>query len=455
MSQSEAKNFLLLGTFNSERFWRDDRLTRLPALNDSEADNIVMAMDELLFVMCQDSDILITHFKLNNAFKDYISELGFSFINNGINIISPFSINNKENKDKSACQLLLETNDKDYYQTLLVSGIKISPYSVLPCTIKMCKAYGILYDLPEINIVKKVNSKIYSKALANEINANIIGRIAYNHQELQEIGREYLRSSPIVIKDEYGVSGKGNVLAFSDKNLQKIVKHIAAQEHKGGYTQIIVEPFLDKELDFSCQLYIDAQGNSKILSIQKIFNNGFAYQGSCKAEDIFIDFLTKCGYVSQMEKVAKKLYEDGYFGYVCVDSMLLKNGQLVPIVEVNARKSMGLINHHIDEFLSTFSLQSNLVYLSLGYSCEIEFHEILTTMQRQSVLFHPDCKRGIIPLSANTLFINRELSDDKHIQKVYKGRFYVSVVGKDLKERGFLLETLRNILVALGFRVYN
>lgn len=454
MSPIEEKSSLVLGTFNSERFWRDVELTRLPALNDSEADNIVTAMDELLFVMCRNSDVLITRFNLNNAFRDYISKIGFSFIHNEKSIISKSSVN-KENSKKSVFQLLVETNDKDYYQRLFLNGIKISPYSVVPCTVNMCREYGITYSLPEINIVKKVNSKIYSKAILNNIDAIKIGKIAYNYNELEEIGREYLKNGSIVIKDEYGVSGKGNILVSSEKSLQRVVKYIAAQEQRGGYTRLVVEPFLDKELDFSCQLYIDRQGNSKILSIQKTINNGFAYQGSCKAEDMFIDFIANCGYIAQMEKVASKLYEDGYFGYVCVDSMLLKNGEVIPVVEVNARKSMGLINHYIDEFLSAFSLQGNLVYLSLGYSGEIGFHEIITTMRQQGVLFHSHCKRGILPLSANTLFINREISDNRDNYKVYKGRFYVSVIGKDSTERGLLLETLRNILKFLGFRIYN
>lgn len=453
MSQSEEKSSLVLGTFNSERFWRDAELTRLPALNDREADNVVMAMDELLFTVCRNSDVLITLFKLNNAFIDYISELGFSFIHNENNIIS-YSTINEENIDKSVCQLLLE-NDNDYCQRLFLHDLKLCPYSVVPCTIDLCKKYSITYDFPEIDIVKKVNSKIYSKAIVDSVNARQIGKIVFNYNELEEIGREYIKSGPIVIKDEYGVSGKGNVLVSSEKILQRIVKYIAAQEQRGGYTRFVVEPLLDKELDFSCQLYIDCQGNSKVLSVQKMINNGFAYQGSCKAEDMFMDVIANCGYLLQMEKVASTLYKDGYFGYVCVDSMLLKNGEVVPIVEINARKSMGLINHYVDEFLSAFSLQGNLVCLSLGYSGEIEFHEIITTMRRQGVLFYSHCRGGILPLSANTLFINREISDNRDIHRVYKGRFYVSIVGKDFAERGFLLEILRNILESLGFRIYN
>lgn len=454
MSQSKKNSSLVFGTFNSERFWRDINLTRLPALNDAGADNIVAAMDELLFITCQTSDVLITKFKLNSAFKDYLSEVGFSFIHNEKDLVNNSSIN-EQDSHKSVCQLLLETNDKDYYQNLLTNKIKVSPYSVISCTEDMCKKYGIIDSLPEINTVKKVNSKIYSKNIVYSIGARAIGKVAYSHKQLKEIGEEYLKSSPIVIKDEYGVSGKGNVLVSSVRMLQRIATYIAAQEQQSGYTRLIVEPLLDKELDFSCQLYIDRQGNSKILSVQQMFNNGFAYQGSCKAEDILIDVIANSGYLLQIEKVASQLYKDGYFGYVCVDSMLLKDGELIPVLEINARKSMGLINHYVDEFLSNFSLQGNLVYLSLGYSNNIEFQDIITIIRSQGILFDLHCMQGILPLSANTLFINREINKSRDIFPVHKGRFYVSVIGKSSAEREFMLTRLKNILVSLGFRIYN
>ncbi|MFD2876798.1 hypothetical protein ACFTAO_13755 [Paenibacillus rhizoplanae] len=59
-----------------------------------------------------------------------------------------------------------------------------------------------------------------------------------------------------------------------------------------------------------------------------------------------------------MEEACKDLFETGYHGEVCIDSMLLASGELVPIVEINARKSMGLINHHINQYVRQYSLFS-------------------------------------------------------------------------------------------------
>ncbi|MFD1906532.1 hypothetical protein ACFSQ7_25010 [Paenibacillus rhizoplanae] len=52
--------------------------------------------------------------------------------------------------------------------------------------------------------------------------------------------------------------------------------------------------------------------------------------------------LERAGYFDVMIQVANDLFKDGYFGPVCIDSMVLKDGTLVPIVEINARKIYGI-----------------------------------------------------------------------------------------------------------------
>lgn len=76
---------LIVGDFEGERFWQDDRIVRLPNISSTESKNIVLAMDELQAIFsCNDSNInsyLFTRFKMNATHRDYLHDIGFKFNN--------------------------------------------------------------------------------------------------------------------------------------------------------------------------------------------------------------------------------------------------------------------------------------------------------------------------------------------------------------------------------------
>lgn len=73
------KSELIIGMFDAERFWRDPNLAKLPSVHDPEMENVVMAMDELLFPFCEGQDRLITRYRMNVCHKAYLHEIGFKF----------------------------------------------------------------------------------------------------------------------------------------------------------------------------------------------------------------------------------------------------------------------------------------------------------------------------------------------------------------------------------------
>jgi hypothetical protein len=116
---------------------------------------------------------------------------------------------------------------------------------------------------------------------------------------------------------------------------------------------------------------------------------------------------------------------------------------------------MGLINHFIDEFLSRFSLKGFFIFFSMGYKGAIQMDELLDKFEAENLLFSPDKKAGVIPLSSNTLFINRDLDMSIRKDKLYKGRLYLSVVSNHQEEQRVLMAKIRNSLKTLGFNIYN
>lgn len=449
MSVLEAK--IEIGSFDAENYWRDNHLSKLPELVDKERENIILAMDELLFPMCEENDVLITRYSMDSTLKDYLASIGFNFKNNNKNITEMLYSDSTEKK--SIFKMMTEIKDRDYFKSLIGEINNVSPFAILDNTKSFCDSYNIDYNLPEYEIVKKVNSKKYSYEVNNEIEVKNKGVIINSSSDLEKEGEKFLLNGPFLVKDLYGVSGKGNLLITSKSILCRIASYLRTQENKGLITEFVVEPLLNKAIDFSCQVNIDKVGNIEIISVQKLINTNFAYQGSTTAEEEFVDKLYNKHYFDVIKKASLCLYKRGYFGNVCFDSMILDDGEIVPIVEINARKSMGLINHYIDKTLLNYKTQGMLHFFSLGFSENITFDYILSQMKKANLLFNPQNGKGIIPLSANTLFINKESSSEA--KKVCKGRLYISAVGKDFEEKQQLVKKMREILTSLGLKIYN
>lgn len=447
-------NVLVLGTFNSESFWRDKNLSTLPAIKDIERSYIPYAMDEMLFPLCNKDDTLITCFKMEETFKSYLHSIGFTFKCSEKSLTDSSKISENIGS-KSTCEMLIGLRNDDYFKGLVSYNEELLPYAIFESARELCRTYGLRNNLPEADIVKKVNSKLYSNELIDKIEAINPGVIAKSGSELEEKGEVLLENGEILIKDGFGVSGNGNLLISSPKLLKRISAYIKEQERKGKETAFVVERFLDKEIDFSCQLHICQDGSFNILSIQKMRNSKFDYGGSYSVDQEFIDKLAETDYFSFMQKTAKLLYNDGYWGYVCIDSMLLKDGIIIPIVEINARMSMGLINHFVDSHLSKMSQKGSLALLSLGFYAQHGFDELILKLQKNNLLFTLSSQKGVIPLSSNALFINEQLSSGKNPDTLYKGRLYASVVAEGEEERQNLLNDLRNFLIAEGFKIYN
>jgi hypothetical protein len=213
---------------------------------------------------------------------------------------------------------------------------------------------------------------------------------------------------------------------------------------------------LPKQTDFSCQLVINATGEIKVLSIQKMQNSGFAFSSIQSAESSFQAFLETSGYFERVNAIASELYQVGYRGPVCIDSMLLQDEKIVPVVEINARKSMGLINYYLDRFLAQFSTQGKLMFYSLGLSDYVSFSEILQRMEQDEILFLKDRPRGMLPLASKTFTVNGGLHQtNTHQRRVYKGRFYGCVVSNNDEETAITLKKMDCIFAELSIQKLN
>ncbi|SHI58668.1 hypothetical protein SAMN02745163_00432 [Clostridium cavendishii DSM 21758] len=442
---------ILIGEFNSEKYWKDEGYAKLPEIPDKNSYNIIRSMDELLFPLAKSKDLLITRYKFNSFLKDYLESIGFDFLCTNKNVETVEDIN-----DNSIFEVLYK--NKNLFNDIFPYDVKdrsLEPYSIMKYCKNLAYSLNLKYNGCDYKIVKNVNSKVYSQNLSKILNLKYYGEIISSHEELVLLSNEAKFNNGLLIKDPYGVSGKGNMLLNSKVLINRIAKYLKAQEDKGLKTLFVVEPFLQKEIDFSCGLNISKEGKIKIISVQKMINSNFAYLGSITADKDFVDYLYRNNYFYTIEKIADKLHEDGYFGDVCIDSMILANGDIVPIIEINCRKSMGFINYYLDQYLKRYNLKGSLCFLNLGYKKDLTFEILFEALKSKGLIFYSNLTTGLIPISSNTMFINRDLDISPKEEKIYKGRFYMCIVSSDSEERENILDKVKKTLYELSVQIYN
>ena len=444
-----ASKTVHLGTFDAETFWRDPGLARLPALPDPAAGRMVAAMDELLFPGCQPGDVLLTRFPMDAALANYLEQIGFVFEHNRT------ALDDGAMQPQASIFEIAQVAPPLMVHELLAGVNRVAPYAILPATEAFCRKYSLPFAGPALAAVVRANSKVYSHQMAVELGLKDYGCQVGNAAELIEQGRRYLTQGTLIIKDPFGVAGRGNLMLQSGTTLDRIGAHLAAQEKEGKRVSLVVEPFLMKRLDFSCQLRIEPDGRVHFLSLQQMHNQQLAYQGSSRLGAEQAAVVEQSGYFHKLEAVAARLYQDGYWGDLCIDSMWLQDGRVVPVVEINARKSMGLINHCLDQFFGPDRLRSSLGCLAVGYPGPLHFAGLLEKLEGTGLLFTRKRRRGVMPLSANTLTVNlNQTGQLRSPSRIGKGRFYFSILAPP-EERGAWLEKLRCFCKASGFSVYS
>ncbi len=431
---------IIVGDFDGERFWESADVAKLPGLKQVSGQKIVMAMEELQFLFCEKDDIIFTRYPIDIDLKEYLHEIGFTFEN--------ICANSQETIDysRSTLEYLLEEGEK---HVAINKGMRIDPFGINRFTDTVIQKFGLTGHFPNFDTVQLVNSKIYSSNMRDRIGCRNSAKEIHSASDLETAYLVNKNSGMIsLLKEEYGVSGQGNVLLQTDSICKRMGNFISQQELKGNKINFLLEPFLDKVEDFSCQFYIDPSGSYKPISLQKIWNNGLSYKGSVSPDDNFLRVLERKGYFEKIEQVSNNLFRDGYFGHVCIDSMVLSNGNIEEIVEINARKSMSLVKYRAECYLNNYGMKG--ILSSIDFVCNNDtynFNEMMEAMKKANILFTIKHPTGIIPLTEKTMFIN------KNELKSYKGKMYFVCAVKNINQVDDVLENFKKLLVECNFKL--
>ncbi|MGW1427427.1 peptide ligase PGM1-related protein [Streptomyces sp. NPDC002431] len=381
------------GTFDAERFWRPASLARLPSLVGAGAHSVVAGLDETLAAACGPDDLLVTRGALAPAQLDALGEAGITFRSLAAGEATTGDagavVEQALADDPALCAALATTAD-------------IRPYAVLPATARLPRRHpGGAGELPPPSVVQQVNGKAWSSELAAALGLPGAGTVVRSADELTAAVERL--AGPVLVKDPYGVAGRGTVELTGPGALRRLVRRLQTQEDEGLHTELVVQRRYERAHDLSAHLEVRRDGTWSLRGLQGMTNGGYRHAVSHPVPPELPAELDRRGYPAVLERVAGALAAAGYFGPAGIDSMLLADGGWLPVLEINARMSMGLLTLELDERVRPHGLRAHLWQQDMFVEPGADVTSLLSALRTAGLLYGGGARPGVLPLSGGTL----------------------------------------------------
>jgi hypothetical protein len=131
-------------------------------------------------------------------------------------------------------------------------------------------------------------------------------------------------------------------------------------------------------------------------------NREFAYAGTRPADVELAELLDRAAYPEIAAVVAAELAGEGYYGPACIDGMVLEDRTIIPVLEVNARTSMGLIGLALQARAAAVGLQAVLRHVPVRLDADASFERLARELRLRGLIFDGN-DPGFLPVTAGTL----------------------------------------------------
>nr|BCJ78237.1 ATP-grasp domain-containing L-glutamate ligase [Niallia circulans] len=188
---------------------------------------------------------------------------------------------------------------------------------------------------PDLDVCREINHKFHTRRRME--NAGFRVTTGYFCGSIEELEHAYGRLaaagfSKWVLKVPYGSSGKGLKVIGSERDFRFLLTYI---RNRGKNVDLLLEGWHPHRLSLTSQLYISEEEVHLLAVTEQMIDSNGVYKGTN-----FSPSLTESesdAYREQIVQVGQMLRQMGYTGVLGIDSILDTSGDLIPVIEINAR----------------------------------------------------------------------------------------------------------------------
>jgi hypothetical protein len=337
---AEDTPLVFVCNFEAEEQWARGHVG-LPAVAAPGVSPLVRSMEELGVLLAGPDDHLVLSRPLDPGYQDYLRRLGFALPT----VIVP---ERPAGSGTTTDAVLASPAVLRRLADLGRAGALLVPMGTTDAEQKLADAAALPLAGPDAATYERVNSKIYGRRMVERLGLRPVpGHCCETVAEFASVlaGIEL----PVVVKDAYGVSGKGLVVLDSPAKAGRLAAMVQRRARGSGDDRlaVVVESWLPKRYDLNYQVTICRDGTVTLDFVKRAVTAGGVHQGHLDPAG-----LTPAQY-AEIEAAAhalgNHLYRDGFTGVAGVDAILAEDGVVYPVLEVNARFNMSTYQGGVSE----------------------------------------------------------------------------------------------------------
>ncbi|MCX2732053.1 ATP-grasp domain-containing protein [Saccharopolyspora sp. NFXS83] len=327
---------VFLGNFEVEQRWARGELG-LPRLSAPGGTAVVNRMDQFALLPASASDHVLVKAPPDPDHLDHLRELGLP-------VPTVHAVARQDAQRIVTEDVLDDPALLDVLRELAGAGARLAPHGVSELEERLSDAAGLPLAAPGAALCKAVNSKVYSRRAADELGLRQpLGWTCETVAELDAAvaaARELVEAgTKVVVKEAFGVSGKGIAVVDSVRRLDRLHRMLAEKAgNAGGRLAFVVEQWVAKRADLNYQFTVHRDGSVRFDFVKEALTEGGVHKGHRFPASLDADQLAVVEKSAAL--IGSRLAADGYYGVVGVDALVEPDGELFPLLEINARNNM-------------------------------------------------------------------------------------------------------------------
>jgi hypothetical protein len=199
-----------------------------------------------------------------------------------------------------------------------------------------------LGEVPPLEAVRRANSKVFAHELARKLGLAPPGWVCASEADVTaRLAERFAPGELWVVKRAFGFAGRGHLLGRGPE-LPPNGAGWLRRAFAGG-DAVVLEPWVARERDLSVQLEVGRDGAVRIVGqLELLTNENGSYLGH-KLGALELAPEHRARLAAAGEAVGRELAREGYFGPAGIDAYVERGGELRPLVEVNARHTLGRV----------------------------------------------------------------------------------------------------------------
>lgn len=339
--------FVLIGNFEVEDEWAVGE-PGLPTLSGRQSRAVVNRMDEFALLLAAKGDYVVLKSAPDPGYVSYLEELGLD--------LPGILTTDVHNPDRTVSADALDSPGlQDALRELGAAGARLWPHGMSELEERLCDLTGLTPALPPAALTKSVNSKIFSRRLADELGIpQARGWTCESVSEFAEAAEEVIASvlaagGRVGVKDAYGVSGKGIVVIDSPDRLRQLVRMLTRTARRTGdpSLSLVIEEWADKAVDLNYHFTVARDAAVRFDFVKEAITDKGVHKGH--RFPARIPPAHRAAIEEYAHLIGARLAAEGFHGVVGVDAIITAADELLPVLEINARNNMSTYQATLQE----------------------------------------------------------------------------------------------------------